>query len=86
MTNTYTFNGQTGKSKTTFKYNKNGLRTSVRFSSGNRTTYKRDEKGLIKSWKTTNKKGKVIASGRSKIEGGVVVSEKVYNVKGKRRP
>jgi len=85
VTNTYTFNGQTGKSKTTFKYNKNGLRTSVRFSSGNRTTYKRDKKGLIKSWKTTNKKGKVIASGRSKIEGGVVVSEKVYNVKGKKK-
>ena len=85
VTNVSTFDGQTSKSKTTFKYNKNGLKISSKLSNGTKKTYKRNSKGLVKSWKLTNKKGKVISSGKAKIKNGVVVSEKEYIVKKKKK-
>ena len=85
ITNSYTFDGQTDTFTTTYKYNKNGLRTTAKFNDGSKTTYKRNKKGVIKSWKTTDKKGKTTASGTCKIKGSKIVSEKIYSYNGKKK-
>ena len=61
------------------------MRTTAKFKDGSKTTYKRNKKGVIKSWKTTDKKGKTTASGTCKIKGSKIVSEKIYSYNGKKK-